>query len=728
MAVLQKIRSRNVLLVTIISIALLFFIIEVGIQGIGWLLNKDKEYAGEIYGEALKYTDYNDMVSDAQNFYEISQGMSTSNQEVMNQIRDRAWYSYVQSEMIKKECDAIGLAVTDAEVQETLQTGNSQFLQSNQFPTNDGRYSYETMSNFLTSYKAAVDANQRIEDYAMKLYRFYSYVQKQVRDEIYSRKYYVLLSGGMISNNIEAKMAFDENNTSADVLLASVPFSVIKDEQAVVSDDEIKAEYKKTKETYKLNDETRDIKYIDVVVRANELDKKDAEADIQKDYEKLVKATSKEEYNLATNSSLVSYMNIFKSKDAFNDFNNVIAQELDSMATGQTIAPKYDAMANVFYTVKLIDKQTQADSVLYRYIAAVDEDVKKSASRADSIKAALESGAKFTDLAKKYNQQGDSAWLTTAQIDRSENISDDDINVFTNLYSMAAGEIRIIKTEADQNLVLQVLDKKNPIEKYKVACVVKYLNYSTETENAAFTRLSNFVAENGSIEALEENAAKNGYTVVPCENFPNTAHNIAAQQTQYGSNPGIPNSHAALRWVFDDADEGDISEIYKCSQNNQESHLLVVAVTGINKAGYYPVDKVREVIASKLRADKKGEMIKKELADVKTVEAVKQKYKDAQVDTLANVTFAYNQLREPMISAAAAKTQVGATSAPVAGNMGVYMLKVLKENKANTKFDKEAEKQTRQQLGQQNFQQAYQTVLSALAEKADLKDSRYRFY
>jgi peptidyl-prolyl cis-trans isomerase D len=58
MAVLQKIRNRGPLLVTILGIALLLFILEIAFEALGPAQNAKSQHAGEVNGETVMIQDF----------------------------------------------------------------------------------------------------------------------------------------------------------------------------------------------------------------------------------------------------------------------------------------------------------------------------------------------------------------------------------------------------------------------------------------------------------------------------------------------------------------------------------------------------------------------------------------------------------------------------------------------------------------------------------------------
>ncbi|MBQ6964536.1 MAG: SurA N-terminal domain-containing protein [Bacteroidaceae bacterium] len=716
MAALQKIRSRGVLLVSIIALALFLFVAGDLFRGLESLFQQSSQQIGEVNGKSVSIQDYQKMVDDLQTYYEIVQQKSSFSEDELNRIKDEAWQTYVQSQLIQNQCEELGLAVSDNEISDVVKSGYSQMLQVPMFMNQQtNRYDYAMVNTFLTEYKKLKDAGSQVPEAYEKIYKYYLFAQRQIRDQLLTQKYQALLSQSFLSNKVEAKLAFDSRADESDLLLAAIPASSVKDDAVTVTDEDIKAKYNEDKEKYLQLIETRDIKIVDIQVVASDADKKAAEDEMADAAAKLTAATTNTAAGNAARqaASLIPYSDVYKTKDAFP---NMISSTLDSVAVGTVTKPAFDVMTNTYYTYKLLGKATQPDSVLFRQIGVIGKDEADIAKKADSIMTALSSGAQFKDLAKKYNQTGDSTWIATSQYGNAALDADNTLYINT-LYGMSAGENKKLKLENGSTIILQVMKTANPVTKYNVAAVVKELKFSDETYNKEYNKFSSFVAENTTLEQIEANAPKNGYTVRPIEDVTVAAHNIA----------NIRATRDALKWVFDGAKVGNVSQLYECGNND---HLLLVALTGINPAGYRSMDKLKDALTDEIKMEKKVAQIYEKAKNTKSMAEAK-KIADVVVDTVKHVSFsaptfiAATSSSEPLVSAVAAKTAKGAFANAIKGKNGVYFFQVLDKTKTSEKFDEKAEQSS---LAMTNFRNASSAIINALYLKANVKDNRYKFF
>jgi len=719
MAVLQKIRNRGVLLVSIIAVALFLFVIGDLLRGGEGLINQSRQTVGQVNGKSVSIQEFQTLFDDMLNYQKIAQQKSSFTEEENNQIKDFAWQTYVQDQLISRECEALGLSVTDDEVAQILRTGASQLLQVPVFMNQQGRYDYTVVQQFLNEYKQAKDQGQQIPESAQNIYNYYLFAQQQIRSQYLASKYQALLASLVLSNPVSAKQNFQARQQETDILLASVPFSSIKDDEISVSDQDLKTEYEAQKEHYRQYVETRDIKIIDVQVTASDRDKKALEADIQKAYNELAATTTNDAAGNVTrqNTSLLPYTNIMKTKEAFPQMiQDVLAGDSAALAVGSTTKPQYDPLTNTYFSLKLLEKYTQADSVLYRQIYVTGKNQTDIDQKCDSIMTALQAGASFKSLAKKYGQTGDSTWVATSNFQQAQ-LDADNVKVLSTLYSMQAGQTQKVTFSNGSTILLQVLQQRNPVLKYNVAALVKELHFSDDTYNLAYNKFSSFMAANPSLQQIEANAAKEGYTVRPLEKISTSLHNVA----------NISNTSDAIKWIFDQAKVNDISPLYECGNND---HLLLVALTGINPEGYASFDKVKEYLRQQVLNDKKADKIITRAKKVTNLQAARA-LTGVVIDSVSHVTFANpafvraTMSSEPVVSALAAKTAKGQFAGPVKGQSGVFMLQTFNKHTTAEKYDEKA------QLLQD--QQAYmrllaQNLISDLYLRAKVQDQRYKFF
>ena len=716
MAALGTIRKRGVILVCIISFGLFAFIAEEAFRSCDSAKNNERQQVGEVLGEKISVQDFQKLVDEYTEVIKMQQGQENLPEEQMNQVKDMVWNTYVQNTIIAKEAEKLGLTVTDAELQDILKTGTNPMLQQTPFVNQQtGRFDASALQKFLADYKAQKanpSANAQMMEQYDKIFKYWSFIEKTLRQQTLAQKYQSLLAHCFLSNPVEAKMAFKEENEESQIQLAAFPYSDIQDDKVKVEESDLKAKYDELKARFKQPVESRDIKYVDVEVDASKADRAALNKEFAGYHTQLAAAADPTEV-VRKAGSTVAYLGIPVGKDAFPQD---IAADIDSMAVGSTSAVKVNAADNTLNIVKLMSKQQLPDSVQYRVIQVAANTVDEAKTKADSIHGALAGGADFEAIAKKYGQTGEKAWMTTRQYEFAQTM-DKDNKAFINTLNTAAVNSLTELQLGQGYVILQVCDRKGMIDKYTAAVIKKTIDFSQATYRTAYNKFSSFVSANQTSADPLKNAARSGYKVQELKDVTTASHYVA----------NIHATRDALKWIFD-SKEGEVSPLYECGDNN---HLLVVVLDKIHRIGYRDLTdpQVKEMVKAEVIKDKKAEMIESKLSGVKSIAAAKAK--GGKVSSVNQITFAApvfvaaTGASEPALSGAVSATKKGAFVAhAVKGNAGVYLFQVT--NKANrpVKFDEKAQEQKCRQKSMQyagNF-------MNELYLNAHVVDNRYLFF
>ncbi len=713
MAVLGKIRSKGVILICVIGIALFAFIAEEFFRSCDSVSNERRAQVGEVLGDKVNVQDFQKLVDEYTNVIRMTQGRDNLTDEEMNQVKDVVWNTFVQNEIINHEAEELGLKVTDQELQNVLNAGTNPMLLQTPFVNRQtGRFDANMLKQFLAEYKQAQGTSAQLADQYRNLYDFWTFVEKSLRQQLLVQKYQTLFAGCLFSNPVSAKMAYNDENQENNIQLAAFAYTSVNDNKVKITESDLKAKYEELKPRFRQYDETRSIKYVDFQVVPSQADRKALDKTVN-EYMKVLRDTADPSGIIRKSGSVVAYLGIPQTKAAFP---SDIAARLDSIAVGTTTSPVENKTDNTLNVIKLISKVTMPDSVQFRAIQVGGTTADEAVKRADSIYTALQAGADFEAVAKKYGQTGEKTWITSAQYQNAPSMDNDTKNYINTLNTLGVNETKNIKL-TQGNIVLQVTDRKAMTNKYVAAVIKKPIEFSKDTYSAAYNKFSRFVSENQTLEAMQKNAAKYGYTVRERADVRNSEHYVA----------GVSDTREAMKWLFG-AKENEVSPLYECGEND---HLLVLVLTKINKEGYRSLEdeSVKSYVRSEVVRDKKAEMLMAQAKGVNSVSAAKGK--GAKVSTVNQVTFAApvfvqsTGMSEPALSGAVAATAKGKfCSKPIKGMGGVYMFQVTEKKMRPVKFnEKEYEQRQRQKVMQYagNFMQE-------LYFKAGVKDNRYMFF
>ena len=711
MAALGKIRKRGVTLVIIIGLGLFAFIAEEAVRSCEATKNQQRQQIGEVLGNKVNVQDFQLLVDQYQEVLKMTQGRDNFSEEELNQIKDQVWNQYISEQIIEDEAAKVGLTVTDEEMQNIMKEGTNPMLKQSPFVNQQtGRFDVTQLTKFLADYKKSASNPQLAESYE-RIYKYWQFIEKQLRSQTLAQKYQSLIAGCLISNPISAKMSFEGQNKEADIILASLPYSSINDNDVQISDADLKAKFDEEKEQFKQTIESRDIKYVSFQVVASAADRAELMKTMNDACAKLESGANPAEVVRKAQSQF-AYTGVSATKRAYP---TDIAAKLDSMSVGQTLKPFETKMDNTINVVKLLSKTMAPDSIEYRQIQVAGATPEAAKKTADSIFTALKAGADFEAMAKKYGQEGTKQWLTSAMYENSSTMDEDSKNYLNSLQTMTVNDYKLLEFTAG-NIILQVTARKAMVEKYDVAVVKHTIDFSKQTYSDAYNKFSQYVSENKTLADLEKNASKFGFQVQERKDLFNNEHNVA----------GLRSTREAMKWIFD-AKEGEVSPLYECGNND---NLLVVALTKIHPVGYRDLDGVKDMLKQEVLRDKKFETLKSKLANVKTI-ADAQKA-GAKVDSVNQITFmapVFVQATgssEPALSGAVSQVAQGQFSkAPVKGNGGAYVFQVVrKADREGAKFDAKAQ----EQMLSQQAMQAASRFMSELYQKANVVDNRYLFF
>ena len=717
MATLQKIRNRGKILIATVGLALFAFIAEEFVRSLSYTQTESRQRVGKIYGEKINVQDFNASVEEYADVVKFSQGLNTLSDDQLSMIRDQVWQSLVNEKMMQHECEKLGIYVTDAEMQDIINNGRNPMLAQTPFRTQQGTFDVNALKQFLNQYNEVMsnnDLGSEIKEQYQQMNNYWKFIEKAIRQQTLNQKYQTLLNGLMVSNPVAAQASFDGRTNEADIYMAALPFSSVKDDDVKVEDNELKAKYEEMKEMFRSNEETRDIKYIDINVTANDADK----ANLQKEMEGYAQALAEGADPAKTVREAASQVPYSVLPVSAKSLPHDIAEQLDSLSVGTQVGPFVHEHDNTINIVRLIDKVNQPDSVEVRQIVAPGNDLAAMEKTADSIMTALSTGANFDTIAKKYNQPATKSWITSNMYE-GQAIDENNRKFINTINTASVGSNNKIVLDGQGVIIAQVTDRRNIVTKYNVAVIKRAMDFSKDTYNKAFNDFSSFLAGNTNVEDIEANAAQAGYNVQTRNNVSNTEHTIA----------NVRSTREAMRWLFDeDTKVGDVSPLYECGEND---HLLVIMLTGVHKKGYLAWDdeQIRTFLTNEVMKDKKAALLAEKMKDVKSIADV-AKIEGAITDTIKHITFTSNAFiskvgaSEPALSGSVSKSQKGDFKSGVKGKSAIYAYQVLNQKKNDVKYDQKQEEQKLQQSIARNLN----NFTSELVQKADITDNRYIFY
>lgn len=131
MATLQKIRSKGTLLLVVIGLALLAFIL-----GDAWKIlrpNQGVATVGEVNGISINAQDFQNEFEKYAEIVKFSMNLNSLTDEQYASVKDETWNNIIRKSILEKETSALGLRVTDAEIQSIIEAGTNPMLRQTPF-------------------------------------------------------------------------------------------------------------------------------------------------------------------------------------------------------------------------------------------------------------------------------------------------------------------------------------------------------------------------------------------------------------------------------------------------------------------------------------------------------------------------------------------------------------------------------------------------------------------
>ena len=376
---------------------------------------------------------------------------------------------------------------------------------------------------------------------------------------------------------------------------------------------------------------------------------------------------------------------------------------------------------DVFLFGRILETANRPDSVNASHILLRPNDsitMEMCKAKADSIANVLRSikadSAAFAAMATQYSEDPGSKNEGGSLGDFTEGTMIAEFNEAC--FSNAAGTIQVVESPYGVHII-KINSQTKPVRKAKIAVLDQEIKFSDNTYEAAFHASNKFMATSQTAEDFDKNATDQKLNVRMANRITDMSDNVI---------PGIDNGREIVRWAFnEDRKIGDVSNVFESSARDK---FLVVKLSKIREKGFTPFEDTKEVIEPEVRKQMKAEKMMAEMKDM-TVEAVAQKF-EAKTDTLTNINFASFSLQglgliEPKVNAVATSLEVNKVSAPIDGNNGVYVIKVLKQTAAPEKQDFENDKLAKMQEYQRNYSYRMNNAVKKIIK---MDDRRAKFF
>lgn len=655
---IQKIRNNmSWLLIPLVGLALLSFILMDAQFSLGGGANE----VGAINGESISYETFNDKLRSAY------RGQSTGHDQV-NQV----WSYFLDTEVVCKEARAMGLGVSDAEMEELLYGVNKSPIIIQAFSSpQTGQLDQQALEAYRSG--TNLDGTEMATDQL----KWWSYVQELVANEKLKEKYVNIATKGMYVPTWEAELLAQRNAESVDFAYVKIPYLNIDDSKVNVTDADYKRYIKENQTKLEAPEEQRRVAFVTVDIAPTAQDSLDIKNEVAEIGTRMAAAEDDAQF---AQSYAGEYTDAYVE---YSTLNSAIQEEVENAALGTVVGPYFDGTQ--YRVAKVLDKKVIADSVRARHIllrANTQEEALAATQTLETYKSQVENNEmSFDSLAILYSADGSaSSGGDLGMVGRRTGF----VAPFENaiLYNLEEGEMEIVYTQFGVHLI-QVTDKKyiSNDEMVKVSYVGRNIIPSSETLDNAEVIAINFT-DAADIDEMRTMASEQNL-VVRTSNAFKSFDNFLSNLGTGGDARNI------IRWAFGndrtvgtDVQPGDVaSRLYTFNNpvTNATDKFVVVALESVVGKGVPSVAEAK--VSSELNVINmlKGELMQSEITGTNLADIAREY--GVAVDTASNVSFSAGLINglgsEPKVIAKAFNATPGQVSDVIVGKSGVFVIQPL---------------------------------------------------
>ncbi|MBL7885461.1 MAG: peptidylprolyl isomerase [Flavobacterium sp.] len=699
MAVLQKIRNRSGLLLLAIGFALLAFVVQ------DFFSNKystSSNDVGSINGKDIAFEEFRMKVANLEKNGQQGQPMTTI------QAANQVWEQETSIALLTEEFEKLGIRAGEKHILENFKN-DPNIGQNPTFQNEAGKFDIKKFQEF---FKSNPEQAKVLKD--------------REKDAVLNSKYQIytsLVRGGMYTTDAEGKFKYELETNKVSFDFVAVPFSSIKDSDIKVTDEDYLNYMKKHEKRFK-SEGTREIEYVVVDDKPSAEDEKEVKDRVNALLSGSVvynKETGKNDtisgFASATNipeyvsqNSDIPYDSIYKTKQ---ELPAEAAEQLFNLPTGQIYGPY---MNGKYYCIsKAMGRKPNAKAKASHILISwegIDRVQKKEKRTKEQAQAKAQSL-----LAQAQANPGNFMMLALTNSDDSSAQQGGDLGYFAPnqmvkpfndfVFNNPVGKIGLVESEFGFH-VINVTDKQDAV---LLATVGQRIDPSEKTTNEVYTKATKFEMDaNGKDFAAAAKAAK--LTVNP-------AIKAKPMDEAFGS---VGNQRQIIKWAYsDDTNVGDVKRFEVVNVGH-----VIAKLTKVNEKGLMTVEEAKPMIEYIIKNEKKAEKIKDKMKG-SSLDAI-AKANNVTVQQATDLTIENAMIpnvgMEQKVVGTAFGTAANKLSAPIDGNMGVYVIKTKSVTKAPKLPKHDAYVNKLKPMAQQGAGR----ILPALKANAKIEDNRVDFY
>lgn len=702
MALIKKIREKTGLAVGLVAFGLMLFIVGGDILGPNSvIMGSNKNEVGAIAGDKISLQEYQQQIEEMKYNYTLNAGRNPSDAE-MYSIRQQAWDFLVVKHAFQKQFEELGVEVTDDELVDMVQGRNVHPEIERAFTDSLGNFDRERVTAYLQNLSRMPQQQQA------QWYMF----EKNLPPSRQRIKYDNLMIKSSFVTSAEARNAYVNDNTVAEVKYLYIPYYSVDDSLVNVEESDLKNYLQRNQSKYEV-EEGRDINYVTFPVVPSSADSTYVKESLNDLKDTFRESESDSAFARTQTDAFSAYQ-----KYQTNNLPDPLRANVSNLTEGDVRGPYLSNNAYVLHKVSRIFEDTVA-SARASHILITPEDMNDDASKnearqeAQRILRELQSGADFEEMAREESddpsaaQGGDLGWFTEGRM----------VEPFENAVFNASSPgliSRVIETEYGYHIIKVTEAPTN--EAYYVATIERQILPGDDTRNEAYRLADYFAGTTDNLKDFLDNTERDSLQI-------QTAENVRPNDRRAGE---LGNARELIRWAYNEASVGDASPVFEIEDN-----YVVAALTGITEAGQADLADVQSEIEQEVEEEKKAAIIKERIQAMEgTLEDMANEYgQDARVYNTSDLKLSSNTLPSvglaPKAVGRAFALEQGERSEPIETDNGILILELTAITEAP---DTEEYSTYREQIAQQEEGRVSFQLGQAVREFADIKDERYRFY
>ncbi len=709
MALINKIREKSGWAIGAIALGMLMFIVAGDLFGSQSRFFSGRDTTvGTIAGKDIDYKEFEAEVEKAKTNFANQQGHQPTEQEAAG-LRDQTWNSLVSRTMLDKQFDDLGLMVSDKELKDLVQGANP----------------HPAIKQAFTDPKTGVFDRAKVKDYLRNLDKqpqeqqiAWAEFERNLRPDRMRAKYEALLKMSSYVTKFEAERMKADQGQTATAQVLFVPYFTIADSLLKVTDAQITDYIARHRDRFKV-EAGRTIEYVTIPVAASKADSIAVTEEV---------TALAQQFKTTANDSLFVMANSDQPYSGTFVGLGDIPQELrkvGTLTTGEVYGPF--AANGGLQLIKVTGEKTgtspaaRASHILIKAATQTPEAEAEAKQKAQDLINRINKGEDFAVLAAQFgtdgtaSQGGDLGYFSKGRM-----VPEFETAIFgaKSLGTLPAP----VKTQFGYHVIK--ITALPDARTYKLATIQKTVQPSDLTHEAAYTRAQQLRAASTDRAALVAAVAKDKtLTKLEAKDIPSVSRAVN----------NLQNARALVQWAYNDETKlGAVSDPMEI-----DNQFVIATLTGKRDKGYATAENSREQVTAEVRKELKGKAIAEKLAAANgnTLADIAAKYgPTAQVKAAPSVQFANGALPEvgyePAAVGALFGLKPGKRSAPITGEQGVLIVQLEKMGDPAAQPQQPAQDltATRKQLEQQRQGSAQNALYQALQEKADVVDSRVKFY